>query len=177
MMRLPAALQAFDVVSSVIVYRQIGRRPSRVYVDQAMTAVDSGVAEQRLSDRVYWRTVARPGDQIQHRPGGMLVVTPEGECYPIILAEPTPLTPTTAFTHADMAFKADQSVLEQLAAAGSLVETSPRQPKTRPLRPADRMFPESHPLLLEELPHGITWTEDGGSAGRASGTWTRHRPR
>lgn len=174
MTRLPAALQAFDVVSPVVVYRQIGRRPSRVYVDQAMTATDSGVAEQRLSERVYWRTTARAGDQIQYRPGGMLVVTPEGDCYPITLAEPTPLTRKTAFLHAEMAIKADQTVLAQLAAGGSLVETSPRQPKGRPLRPGDRMFPEGHPLSLEELPHGITWAQDGNYAGR---TWSRQRSR
>ena len=57
MVYLPAAQRALDVVSPVVIYRQIGQRPSQVYVDDAMQAATSGkTARHRLSDRIYWRT-------------------------------------------------------------------------------------------------------------------------
>ena len=107
---LPAAQRALDVITPVTIYRQIGRRPSQVYVNDAMgDATPDKKAQHRLSDRVYWKTQAKPGDQIQDRRGGVLLVNAAGECYPIALAEPTPLTTETAFTHADLAIKADQA--------------------------------------------------------------------
>src|SRR5713101_4055017 len=91
---LPAAQRALDVITPVAIYRQIGRRPSQVYVNDAMgDATPDKKAQHRLSDRVYWKTEAKPGEQIQDRRGGVLLVTATGECYPIALAEPTPRRP------------------------------------------------------------------------------------
>jgi hypothetical protein len=173
---LPAAQRALDVVAPVVIYRQIGRRPSQVYVDDAMTAPTAGTkARHRLSDRVYWRTEAKPGDQIQDRRGGVILVTASGECYAITLAAPTPLTSDTAFTHADLAIKADQAEAERLMATGALVEAAPRRPK-RPLsRAADMLFPDDHPLVVEVLPKGATLDADAGSNGRFAGNWSRRR--
>lgn len=173
---LPAAQRALDVQTPVVIYRQIGRRPSQVYVDDAMTAPTPGTkARHRLSDRVYWRTEAKPGDQIQDRRGGVILVTAAGECYPITLAAPTPLTPATAFTHADLAIKADQAEAERLIGTGALVEASPRRPK-RPLsRAADVQFPDDHPIVVDALPKGVTLDADNGANGRFSGNWNRRR--
>src|SRR5712692_2017094 len=93
---LPAAQRALDVITPVAIYRQIGRRPSQVYVNDAMgDATPDKKAQHRLSDRVYWKTQAKPGEQIQDRRGGVLLVTATGECYPIALAAPTsPSRPT-----------------------------------------------------------------------------------
>jgi len=171
---LPAAQRTLDVVSPVTIYRQIGRRPSQVYVDDAMTAAAVGrTARHRLKDRVYWRTRAEPGSQIQDRPGGTLVVTATGECYPVLLAEPTPLTPATAFSHADLAIKADQSAIDQLVAAGSLVAAAPRRRKRQLSRPADRMFEDDHPLVVDALPAGVTPSDDGAPVARFGSYWAR----
>ena len=173
MVHLPAAQRALDVVSPIVIYRQIGRRPSRIYVDEAMKVVESGGAQRRLSDRVYWRTLAKPGDQIQDRPGGILIVTAAGEWYPILLAEPTPLSPDTAFTHADLAIKADQSTMDELVASGNLVDATPRRPKGPPSRPSDKMFADNHPLVVEELPRGTTLTAEMAPTRRPPGNWMR----
>ena len=173
---LPAAQRALDVLAPVVIYRQIGRRPSQVYVEDAMTAPKPGEkAQHRLSDRVYWRTEAKPGDQIQDRRGGVILVTAAGECYAITLAEPTPLTSDTAFTHADLAIRADQAEAERLIATGALVEGTPRRPK-RPLsRAADMLFADDHPLVVQTLPKGVTLDVDAGNNGRAPGNWNRRR--
>jgi hypothetical protein len=169
----PRAQRALDVVSTVVIYRQIGRRPSGLYVDDATTAATAGDAgRHQLSDRIYWRTTAAPGDQIQERAGGVMLVKAGGECYPILLAEPTPLTPETAFTHADLTTKADHAVLEALLAAGSLVDATPRRPRGA-ARPADQTFAKDHPLVVDELPHGVT-LDDRVGPGR-QGAWQRRR--
>src|ERR1700732_2720623 len=153
---LPAAQRALDVITPVVIYRQIGRRPSQVYVNDAMgDATPDKAAQHRLSDRVYWKTEAKPGEQIQDRRGGVLLVNAAGECYPIALAEPTPLTPAeTPFSHADLAIKADQAEAERLIAAGHLVEATPKRPKHPPSRPPDRLFADDHPVVVEKLPKG-----------------------
>src|SRR5690348_17509243 len=75
---LPAAQRALDVITPVTIYRQIGRRPSQVYVNDAMgDATPDKKAQHRLSDRVYWKTQAKPGDQIQDRRGGVLLRSEE----------------------------------------------------------------------------------------------------
>jgi hypothetical protein len=171
---LPPAQRALDVVAPVVIYRQIGRRPSAVYVDEAMALAKAGKsARHRLSDRIYWRTSAKPGDQIQERPGGILLVTAGGECFPILLAEPTPLTPDTAFTHADLAIKADRGELERLVAAGSLVEATPRRPKRMPSRPSEKPFADGHPLVLEQLPKGFVLDVEPADFRRAPRQWTK----
>jgi hypothetical protein len=158
---LPPAQRALDVVSPCSIYRQIGRRNSRVFVDGEMNATKSKTAEHRLKERVFLRTEAKPGDQIQDRPGGTLLITAKGEWYPILLAEPQPLESSTAFTHADRAIRADREVAERLLAEGILVEaTSARRPKGMPSRPSDRLLADDHPLVVETLPEGLTLVDE-----------------
>src|SRR5260221_13367669 len=60
---LPAAHRALDVITPVVIYRQIGRRPSQVYVNDAMgDATPDKKAQHRLRDRVYWRNEAKTHD-------------------------------------------------------------------------------------------------------------------
>jgi hypothetical protein len=158
---LPPAQRALDVVSPCAIYRQIGRRNSRVFVDGEMNATKSKNAEHRLKERVFLRTEAKPGDQIQDRPGGTLLITAKGEWYPILLAEPQPLESATAFTHADRAIRADRDVAERLLAEGVLVEaTSARRPKGMPSRPSDRLLADDHPLVVETLPEGLSLVDE-----------------
>ena len=104
---LPPADRALDVVAAVVIHRPIGRRLSDVYVDEAMRPARSGKPTQRLSDMVYWRTRAMPGEQIQERSGGMVLVTKAGTCHPIRLSVPEPLHLEIAFAHAERAVRSD----------------------------------------------------------------------
>jgi hypothetical protein len=63
----------------------------------------SGRPTQRLSDVVYWRTHAVPGELIQERSGGMVLVTRAGTLHPIRFSAPEPLHVETAFTHTERA--------------------------------------------------------------------------
>jgi hypothetical protein len=169
---LPPARRALDVLSPVVVYRQIGRRPSSVFVDAAMQVTKSKrAAAHRLNDRVYWRTMAQPGDQIQDRPGGTLLITVAGQCHPILLAEPRPLDPDTAFSHAELAIQADHEAAEKLIADGKLAEATPRRPKAPPTRPADAMLEAGHPLVVDKLPKGVSPTREPAAGGPRQ--WTR----
>jgi hypothetical protein len=171
---LPPAERALDVVEPIVVYRQIGRRPSTVFVDDAMNVTASKKAAQhRLNDRVYWRTMAKPGDQIQDRPGGTLLVTAVGQCHPILLAEPQPLDPATAFTHQELAIKADRTVAERLLAEGKLAEATPRRPKGMPTRPSDRMLEADHPIVVDKLPKGMSPEDEAAALRGARPNWTR----
>jgi hypothetical protein len=152
---LPPAHRGLDVLAPVVVYRAIARRPSAVFVDAAMQPTTSKRAPHRLNDVVYWRTKAAPGDQIQDRPGGTLLVMADGQCHPIRLAPPQPLALDTAFTHAELALKADREVADRLLAEGVVVEAAARRPKVPPSRAPDRMLDPDHPIILEKLPKNL----------------------
>lgn len=174
---LPPASRAFDVASPVVVYRPIGRRPSQVYVDEAMTTATATTTQHRLSDLVYWRTTAEAGTQIQDRPSGLVLVAADGECHPIALSPPQPLQPATAFTHAQLAIDADREVIASLLAAGALTDVLPIRVKTPFRGQSDRSFAEDHPLVVDQLParplgaeteaprrHGGRWRTNGKPA-------------
>jgi hypothetical protein len=169
---LPPADRAYDVVKPVVVYRLIGRRPSQVYVDDAMTPVSSGHSKNRLSDLVYWRTTARPGDQIQERPGTTLLVTAGGQSFPVLLTEPQPLEPGSAFTHAQSAAAADREVAATLMAEGVVKEAMPRRVKNQVSRGLERMFDERHPLVVDEAPQDL---DEVAAEPRRQGAFGRNR--
>jgi hypothetical protein len=153
---LPPAHRGLDVIEPVVIYRAIGRRPSAVYVDDAMRPTSSCKAPHRLSDTVYWRTKATPGDQLQDRQGGTLLVTADGKCFPVRLAAPEPLSTDTAFTHAELALKADREIVDRLLAEGHLANAPARRPKSPPARAPDRMLDDGHPIVVEKLPKGFS---------------------
>lgn len=151
--RFPAD-RYFTVADRLAVYRQIGRRPSQVYVDDMMKPAGTGLPERRLFDAVFWRSHAEIGDQIEVRASGLLLLTAVGECYPIQLSAPRMLEIATAFGHADARLRDDRNVLEVLLAEGSVVEASPRRSKTPPSRLPDSIFDEAHPLVVTIPPSG-----------------------
>jgi hypothetical protein len=175
MQNLPPAYRGLDVKASVVVYRPIGRRPSAVFVDAAMRPTTSDGAPHRLNDVVYWRTQAQPGDQIQDRPGGTLLVTAGGECYPVRLAVPQPLEMATAFTHAELALKADRAAADRLIAEGALADAAARRPKSPPSRAPDRLLADDHPLVLDQLPKGTLLTGEVDSNRRNTHWRNRNR--
>src|SRR5260370_36034871 len=111
-------------------------------------------AQHRLSDRVYWKTEAKPGEQIQDRRGGVLLVTATGECYPIALAEPTPLTTETALSHADRATHADHPAADRLTPPPALLQPTPRRPHQPPSRPPDPPLHDEPPPAGARLANG-----------------------
>ena len=134
----------------MVIHRPIGRRLSDVYVDQAMRPARSGRPTQRLSDVVYWRTHAVPGEQIQERSGGMVLVTRAGTLHPIRLSAPEPLHVETAFTHTERAIQSDRTIVQALLAQGVLVERPPRRWRGQLARSPQQLLPEDHPLVIDE---------------------------
>jgi hypothetical protein len=169
---LPPADRAYDVQKPVVVFRLIGRRPSQVYVDEGMNPGTSGNSKNRLSDLVYWRTTARPGDQIQERPGTTLLATAGGQCFPILLAEPRPMKPGSAFTHAQAAAATDREIAAELLASGVLKEAMPRRVKNQLSRGSTRLYDEGHPLVVDEPPHDL---DEVAAEPRRQGAFGRNR--
>ena len=153
---LQAADRAFDVFSPVVIHRPVGRRLSDIYVDDSMQPARSGKPTQRLSDVVYWRTQAVPGEQIQERSGAMVLVTRGGTFHPIRLSVPKPLHLDSAFTHAARAIQSDRTIIQDLLAEGVLVEGPSRLCRGPLARWPNQLLPESHPLVIDEPPAGLT---------------------
>jgi hypothetical protein len=133
------------------IYRKVGRRPSRVYVDDAMRPAESGLSARRLFDNVFWLTSAEIGDRIEERPGGLLLLTKHMAFHPIQLSVPRPLELATAFGHADAVLREDRKILDDLLAEGAVVEISTRPPKimaSRQPEAAEVVFAEDHTLVV-----------------------------
>jgi hypothetical protein len=149
-MAAPPPDRAVDVLKPVPIYRVVGRRPSDIYIDGARKPTLASTAPDRLSDLVYRRSAAQPGDQIQERRGGTVLVTAENEHYKIRLTPPAPLTLETAYAHGELAIEADHREIARLVTAGDLVEaTVPRPLKGVSSRLSDRIFAEGHPLVID----------------------------
>lgn len=148
-------MRAFQGARPVEIYRVAGRRPSSVWVDADGNIAAPGPRTQPLKERVFWRTHMQPGEQIQEHTGGMYLVTSDGDSHPIVLCPPQALAPETAFTHAVASRTSDDERIEQLVGAGDLIPVEARRPKGQSSRPADRLVPASHPLVVEERPADI----------------------
>lgn len=147
----PAVSRAFDVLDRLEIYEPVGRRPAHVYVDKGMNVTEAADAAHRLSDVVYRRAKAKPGDQLQECSAGLLLVTSEGACRPVRLSEPQALDADTAFRHAQIAAEADRAAAERLLAVGKLAEAEKaRRPTQMPPQPnGGAAFPEDAPLVVE----------------------------
>jgi hypothetical protein len=153
--RSPARFPAdrhVTVVARFPVYRQVGRRPSQVYVDDTMRPAASGLPERRLFDNVFWRTFAEIGDQLEERAGGLLLLTKEMECHPIQLSAPRFLEVATAFGHADAVLREDRKILDGLLAEGAVVVASPLRSRVAQSRVPDAVFADDHPLVVTTQP-------------------------
>jgi hypothetical protein len=153
---LQPANRAFDVFAPVVIHRPVGRRLTDIYVDEAMRPARSGKPTQRLSDVVYWRTHAVPGEQIQEHSGAMVLVTRGGTFHPIRLSKPEPLHLESAFTHAARAIRSDRTIIQDLLAEGVLVEGPSRFCRGALARWPNQLLPEAHPLVIDEPPSGLT---------------------
>jgi hypothetical protein len=149
------AIRAFEPVGAIDIYRVAGRRPSNVWVDASGKLEVPGPTSQRLKELVYWHTKTKPGEQLQERLGGMFLVTADGACHPIALCPPKPIEPTTAFQHAQTVRDEDAAQIERWLAGGKIVQVEGRRPGGPPSRPADRLVPADHPLVVDERPAEI----------------------
>jgi hypothetical protein len=138
-----------------LVYRQIGRRPSRVYVDETIRPAAFGLPERRLFDNVFWRTFAEIGDQIEERAGGLLLLTKAMAYHPIQLSVPRMLEVATAFGHADAVLREDRKILDDLLAEGAVIEAPPRRSRLALSRAPDALFAEDHPLMVTVRPRNL----------------------
>ena len=149
------ANRSLDVNAPIVIYRVVGRRASRVYVNDEMQPSRSGSAAQRLSEPVYWRTSAIPGDQLQERTGGILLVAVSGHCHRVRLTPPIPIEIETAFTHAERAIRADCVLIDTLQTEGTLVSGAYRRPQDPASSAFGRLLAEDHPLVVDEAPSDL----------------------
>ena len=149
------ANRSLDVHAPIVIYRVIGRRASGVYVNEEMQPGRSGSASQRLSEPVYWRTHATPGDQLQERTGGILLVAVSGQCHRVRLTPPIPIDIETAFTHAERAIQADCLLIDTLLTEGALVSGAYRRPRDLPSAAMGRLLAADHPLAVDEAPSDL----------------------
>ena len=164
------------VASRFPIYRRFGRRPSQVYVDNAMRPAASGLPERRLSDNVFWRTSAEIGDQIEERAGSMLLLTLAMACHPIQLSAPQPLEVATAFGHAAAVLRQDRKMLEDLLAAGLLIEVNVRRSSAALPRPPDAVLAEDHPLVATLRPRSLDRVRSVAPPGRKGDTAAAKNP-
>jgi hypothetical protein len=160
------------VAARFAIYRQFGRRPSQVYVDNTMQSVASGSPEGRLSDNVFWQTSAEVGDQIEDRAGGMLLRTEAEACHPVQLSAPRPLEVATAFGHADAVLREDRKILDGLLANGMVIEVSAHRSSATPSRLPDILLAEDHPLVVTIRPRNLDGVRPALPAVRGNNTAT-----
>jgi hypothetical protein len=146
------------------IYRQVGRRPSQVYVDETMRPTASGLPERRLFDNVFWRTSVEIGDQIEERPGGFLLLTTAMDCHPIQLSAPRLLEVATAFGHAQAVLREDRKILDDLLAEGAVIQASPERSRAALTRLPDAVFADDHPLVVTIRPPDIEETSAASPA-------------
>jgi hypothetical protein len=168
----PRPVRAFEAPAAIELFRIIGRRPSNVWVDNAGALTAPGPGAQRLREFVCWRTRSGAGDQIQERVGGFFLVTASDACHPILLCPPEPLSPDTAFVHAQSSQARDTARVAELVAADRLIEVVGRRPKTPPSRPGDTLLPEDHPLVVEERPEELNETPAFPRRAGGGRTWS-----
>lgn len=148
MRSLPPARKAFVVVRPTPLYRPVGRRLSNVYVDADLRPAAPDRAAHRLAERVYERMEAEPGDQLQDRVGGLILVGEDGSWFPVRLAEPRPRDAQTAFSHAEVADDDDREAVEALVAEGYLEEVKPRRLRGGVSRSSLPLLADGHPLVV-----------------------------
>jgi hypothetical protein len=117
-----------------------------------MRPARSGKPMWRLSEVVYWRTHAVPGEQIHERSGGMILVMRTGALHPIRLSMPEPLLLETVFTHTAHAIQSDHSIVQHLLAEGILAEGPPRVCNGRMTRSPNQLLSKDHPLIVDKPP-------------------------
>jgi len=152
---LERADRSFIVVSRIPIYQQIGRRPSRVYVDEGMRPAAFGTPARRLSDNVFWHTSAEPGAQIEERAGGFVLLTEPTACHAIQLSVPRSLEVDTAFQHTEMVLREDRKIVDKLLAEGAVIETPPARLRPVPSRIPDNLLAEDHPLVVANRPDDL----------------------
>ncbi len=143
------AHRALEVVLPFTVYLVIGRRPSGIYVDGTLrVTTDGAVADaQPLWDLVFEEAQATPGDQIQDRPGGIVLVGKDGGSRPVQLTAPAARSLENAFTHAERVLAADRAAVERLIEDGNLAAAPVRRIKQPAPTTVKVVFASDHPLV------------------------------
>lgn len=143
---LPAH-RSFNVVVAFTVYRVIGRRPSAVYLDSDGSSPTERVTANRLWDLVFEEALAIPGDQIQDRPGGIILVKMNGDAFAVQLSPPSARSAQTAFSHAELALNADRQLAEELLHDGHLTTAPVRRVRVPLTTLPKAKFGEDQPLV------------------------------
>jgi hypothetical protein len=146
--------RVLEVVERLPLYELVGRRPSRVFLDDTLTPTTAAAAPHRLSDLVYRRAFAEPGDQLHVMSGQTLLLDRAHTYRAVLLSEPRPLELATALVHAQQVREEETAAIERQAVAGTLIEALARQPKVHQVTRAEQRFAADHPLIVEPAAAG-----------------------
>jgi hypothetical protein len=148
----PRLQRIFDALERLPLYEVAGRRPSAVFLDDALTPTPDPKAAHRLHEPVFRRSAAAPGDQICLTSGQTLLVDSSQTYRAVLLSEPQALPLEGALGHAQRVRKAEAELVERLIREGKFLEVTLRQPKEGRMQRQDELFRADTPLVIEALP-------------------------
>jgi hypothetical protein len=141
--------RSLDVIVTIELYEIIGRRPSVVYLDHALKPIASADGPHRLNELVYQRGCALPGEQIHLASGRTFVLDVHNVYRGVLVVPPRPISSETALTHSGQDRAAEESKIEALVLAGSLIDARPRRSQSPTLPRYDRMYVADQPLIAD----------------------------
>ena len=97
-------------------------------------------------------------------------------CHPIQLSAPQPLEVATAFGHAAAVLRQDRKMMEDLLAAGLLIEVNVRRSSAPLRRPPDAVLAEGHPLVVTLRPRSLDGVQPMLPAARKRDTAAAKNP-
>lgn len=150
MKRALSPQRSLDVLEPIELYEIVGRRPSAVYLNAALQPMSDGDGPHRLSELVYRRGRAVPGEQIHLASGRTFVLDAENVYRGVLLIDPRPLAPETALTQPSDDRASEESKIEAMLLTGNIVDARPRQTRARALPRYDRMYAADRPLIADQ---------------------------
>ena len=147
--------RVLEVRERLTLYEVVGRRPSAVFLDDDLNPTATAQGPHRLTDLVYRRAFAEPGDQLHLMSGQTLLFDGAQTYRAVLLSEPRPLELATALVHAQRVREVEVETIERAVVAGSLAEALARPSKTAQVMRADARFGADHPLIVAGPPARI----------------------
>jgi hypothetical protein len=112
--RLPRVQRILDVLEPLPLYEIVGKRPSAVFLEDALKPTSDPTAAHRLHEPVFRRAAAAPGEQL-HITSGQTLLLDGGRTYrAVLLTQPQAVTPDSALSHAERIRSAEAEQVERL---------------------------------------------------------------
>ena len=144
--------RSLDVLVPLELYEIVGRRPSAVYLNEALEPIGTSNGPHRLNELVYRRGRAVPGEQIHLASGRTFVLDAQNVYRGVLLIDPRPLSVETALTHSGQDRASEESKIEEMVLNGDIVDAPPRRTRAWVLPRYDRLYAADRPLIADQPP-------------------------